>query len=232
MIIAGLQKTSLIDYPGNICATVFLQGCNMRCPFCHNPELVGSNKAKTVMSKVWLVQFLEKRRNVLDGVCITGGEPTLYSKLLDLTKEIKGLGLKVKLDTNGTNPDMLQRLLDLGYIDYVAMDIKGTRDKYRDIVRANIDLESIDRSIELLKGSNIDYEFRTTVVPGLMLLPELVQIGEWLSGARLYVLQQFNPTPSLLDVRFQEVKPYGAEEIEPFVSILGQYVQEVNVRGI
>jgi pyruvate formate lyase activating enzyme len=232
MIIAGLQKTSLIDYPGNICATVFLWGCNMRCPFCHNPELVEWRGVEMSISSTQFLEFLHRRLNVLDGVCVTGGEPTLQVELMDLLRRIKAFGLKVKLDTNGTNPEMLQELLGREYVDYVAMDVKGPRNKYPDIVRTCIDIESIDRSIELLRGSAIDYEFRTTIVPELVLLQDLIDIGKWLSGARLYVLQQYRPTRSLLDPSFQELKPYSKEQIEVSIPILGQYVQEVKMRGM
>lgn len=231
MNIAGLRKTSLIDYPGNICATVFLPGCNMRCPFCHNPGLVEYTK-EVCIGITAFVDFLKRRIKVLDGVCITGGEPTLQGDLLNLVRQIKTLGLKVKLDTNGTNLAMLQELINLGYVDYVAMDIKGARDKYLDIVRASINMEDIDKSVEVLKNSTIDYEFRTTVVPGLVMLEDLIDIAKWLSGARLYVLQQFRPTKPLLDPSFEETKPYTSEQIQAVISLVRPYVQEVMVRGM
>jgi pyruvate formate lyase activating enzyme len=231
MNIAGLQKTSLIDYPGNICATVFLPGCNMRCPFCHNPGLV-EYAGEACIGIAEFLDFLERRVKVLDGVCITGGEPTLQCDLMALVRQIKTLGLKVKLDTNGTNSAMLQELINLGYVDYVAMDIKGARDKYLDIVRTSIDMEDIDKSVEVLKNSSIDYEFRTTVVPGLVMLEDLIDIAKWLSGARLYVLQQFRPTKSLLDPSLQETEPYSSMQIQTGTSLVRPYVQEVMVRGI
>lgn len=233
MYIAGLQKTSLIDYPGNICATVFFRGCNMRCSFCHNPELVEYNEGEErFMTIADFLQFLQKRRTVLDGVCITGGEPTIHSQLVDLIKKIKRLNLKVKLDTNGTNPGMLQELMNLQLVDYIAMDIKGTSDKYPQIVRVPVNMESINRSIRLLKDSSIEYEFRTTVVPELVLLEDLVEIGKWLVEARLYVLQQFRTSEPLLDPYFQSVKPYSAEEIKAYIPVLSQYVERVETRGM
>ena len=200
MIIGGLQKLTLIDYPGHIAATVFTVGCNFRCPFCHNPELVSS--AKYNASNIFEKEFfglLESRKGKLEGVCITGGEPTIQPDIIEFIRKIKALGFKVKLDTNGTRPDILRLLYAEKLLDFVAMDIKNTLEKYNATTNSRVDVERIKLSVDLIRNSGIDYEFRTTAVPGLHKEEDFAKIGKWLEGSKKYVLQAFEDKGKILD---------------------------------
>lgn len=229
--IKGIMKTSLIDYPGNIVATVFLSRCNFRCPFCHNPELVLDEVKDDIPSDEFL-DFLKKRKKWLDGVCITGGEPTLHSGLKDFIIKIKNLDMKVKLDTNGTNPDMVKELIDEGLVDQVAMDIKASFDKYEDVTKVKVDIEKIKESIELLKKGKTDYVFRTTVVPKHFDEKEAQEIGKIIKGAKKYVLQQFRSADKMLENEYHHIEPYLSYDLEKFKKIIEEYVDEVEIRGI
>lgn len=242
MIIGGFQKSSLIDYPEKISAIVFTQGCNFKCPYCHNPELI---KAKCKMQNAksgvgsftktqgieaeHILEFLDSRKGKLDGVVITGGEPTLHKDLPEFIKEIKGLRFYVKLDTNGTNPKMLQKLLDEKLIDYVAMDIKAPIEKYEEIVCAKANTKNILKSIEILKSSNIDYEFRTTVVKSQLSINDFEKIGDMISGAGKYYIQRFLPTKTLDESFMQEIT-CSDREFEKIIEELKKYVKHVRLR--
>lgn len=191
MKIYGLNKTTLLDYPGRVAATVFTGGCNFRCPFCHNGDLVLCSEKPETFSEEEVLLFLEKRRNILHGVCITGGEPTLNHDLREFIMKIRNLGLSVKLDTNGSNPEVLEELLKDSLLDYVAMDIKNSFAKYEETAGVFDNFERIKASVERLKNSSIPYEFRTTVVKDFHSEMDLYEICEWIQGAPLYVLQQF-----------------------------------------
>ena len=215
--IYGMQKTTLVDYPGRVATTLFTGGCNFRCPYCHNGDLiVGLNDIK--------------RRNVLDGVVISGGEPTLNRDLPDFIRQIKLLGYKVKLDTNGTNPAMLRSLVKDRFVDYVAMDIKQCRTKYADIVHADeFDLDAIAESVEILKASKkVDYEFRTTVCQELHEAKDMTAIGMWLSGAKAYYLQPYKESPDVLHPGFHAPDDKTMQE---FVQILSAFLNKVEIRG-
>jgi len=193
MLIGGYQKITLIDYPGKIAATVFTVGCSFRCPFCHNPELVLNSQFTTnrTMEKEFF-KFLQKRKGKIEGVCITGGEPTIQTDIVDFIKKIKKLGFLVKLDTNGTRPDVLKKLLDLKLLDFIAMDIKNQLRKYDQTVgMEKVDKDRIKLSVDLIRNSRIPYEFRTTVVPGLHKEKDFLEIGKWLNGADRYYLQKY-----------------------------------------
>ena len=226
MKIGGLQKLTLVDYPGKIVATVFLIGCNFKCGFCHNPELIDS-RSNSIISEKEFFDFLKQRKGLLDGVCITGGEPTLSSGLLDFVKKIKGLGFLVKLDTNGSNPEILKELINS--LDYIAMDIKTSSEKYDKAVNVKVNLDNINKSIDLIKNSNVDYEFRTTVIPGLVDKNDFVDIGEWLKGVKKFVLQQFR-NKKVLDKKFEKIRPYSDEDFYKFKKILEKYVGNVELR--
>src|SRR6056297_2317969 len=191
MKLGGLQAVTLLDFPEKVACTVFTQGCNFRCHYCHNPELVLPSSFHKVssLSEKDFFSFLESRKNLLQGVCITGGEPTLHTDLYDFIKKIKEQGFAVKLDTNGTNPELLQKLLKEDLLDYVAMDIKQTFPKYKDVVNVDIDTNKIKKSVDLLKDSNIDYEFRTTVMAPLLKADDIYEIADYLEGAKAYNLQ-------------------------------------------
>lgn len=192
MKIAGLLKTTLLDYPEHVAATAFLGGCNMRCPFCHNWELV--ENAEELYTKEQFFTFLNKRKGILDGVCVSGGEPTIHPELPELIKEIKKLGYLVKLDTNGTHPDMLHYLIQEGLIDYAAMDVKSGLSSYASCCGCEASINSILKSIEILKEHRIPYEFRTTVVAELHKKNDILEIGNMLQGASKYFLQSFVPS--------------------------------------
>jgi pyruvate formate lyase activating enzyme len=216
--LGGLQKSTLIDFPGLVAATVFLSGCNFRCPFCYSPELVLPEKIKNhpEVSEKYFFEFLEERKGLLEGVVICGGEPTVQKGLPSFAKKIKDMGYSVKLDTNGSDPAMLERLIREKILDYVAMDIKAPREKYSSVVGCDMDVSKIERSVDLLKTDVVDYEFRTTAVPGILRKEDFISIGKWLSPAKAYFIQNFRPqktldplfekTPPCSDVFLQEIK--------------------------
>ena len=227
MKIGGFQKVSLIDYPGKICAIVFTQGCNFRCPYCHNPELVDQKLFTESISEDEIFSFLEKRKGKLDAVEITGGEPTLHNDLLDFIKKLKDMGFLVKLDTNGSFPDIVKKAISL--IDYIAMDVKSPLEKYHEITRSNVDIKNIKRSIELIISSGIDYELRTTIVKSLLSKDDIIEIGKLIEGAKLYVLQKFVGSKTL-NPDFIEEKTYSDEELEEMKRELEKYVQKCIIR--
>lgn len=224
--IGGFQKTSFLDYPEKISCIVFTIGCNFRCGYCHNPELF---KIEPVLTVPAFFDFLNARKGKLDGVVITGGEPTLQSELLEFVKEIKDLNFLVKLDTNGTNPKILESLFKLNLLDYVAMDIKAPLDKYKQITNVDLDIQKIEDSINLIKSSNIDYEFRTTVLKSQLKYEDFEKIGILLQGVKKYYLQKF-VVSKLLDDSLKNEETYSDYEFEIISGILRNYVDIVQVR--
>ena len=229
MNIHGLQKMTLLDFPGHVACTVFLGGCDLRCPFCHNYELaVGT--APAVMDERELYAFLEKRKSILDGVAITGGEPCLRPDLPELLAGIRALGFQTKVDTNGLHPAMLRRILEEGLADYVAMDIKNSLAKYALTSGVDkVDLEALRESIALLMGSGIDYEFRTTVVAELHTAEDFHWMGAMIRGAGRYFLQSFTDRDT---VPFEGFHAPEKEELERYLAIARQYVPEAQLRGV
>ena len=228
MIIKGLQKLTLLDFPTRLAATVFLGGCNMRCPFCHNASLVVRDGGENI-SEDALFSFLESRRGKLSGVCITGGEPTLYKELPTFINNIRALGYAVKLDTNGTNPDMLEGLISDGLIDYVAMDIKSSRAGYPTASGvADIDISKIEESVQILLSGKVDYEFRTTLVKELHTLSDMEDIGRWIKGAKRYFLQGFKDSGDLISDGFSEV---DTKTVAEFLRVIMAYVPSAQIRG-
>lgn len=255
MRIHGLQKTTLLDYPGHVAATLFTGGCNFRCPFCHNADLVLNPGAQQEIPMEEIRAFLRKRQGILDGVCITGGEPTLQPDLEEFICEVRGLGYLVKLDTNGYRPEVLADLLDKGLLDYVAMDIKASKENYARAVgmdsmstEARFAIENIERSVALLKSSSIDYEFRTTVVKGIHTIGEFEEIGRWLSGCKAYYLQGFQENENVLVTRLDGYEPaaeigetqmsdeyfesFFRTEMEQMAALAKEYVEKVFIRGV
>ena len=229
MKIYGLQKMTLLDYPGHVACTVFLGGCDFRCPFCHNFELA-CGQAPVVMEEEELLAFLSKRRGLLDGVAITGGEPLLSAGLPDFLRSVRDLGFPVKLDTNGYHPQQLRRLLEEELVAYVAMDIKNSPEKYaRTAGRDTVELSRIKESIRILMESAPDYEFRTTVVKELHEADDFRAMGKMIRGAKQYFLQQFMDRDSV---------PYGnfhapsQQEMEQYAQIAADYVMQVQLRGV
>ncbi len=231
MLILGLQKTTLLDYPGHVAATIFTGGCNFRCPFCHNSDLLNPAQVPAAQhfSEAEVLAFLRKRRGILEGVCITGGEPTLQPDLARFLREVRALGFLVKLDTNGSRPQVLRSLLAEGLLDYVAMDIKAGPGNYARVAGAAVDLEAIRASVDLLKESAIPYEFRTTVVRELHDASDFEAIGPWLAGAPAYYLQSYKDSEQVLERRFSS---YNKEELERFRQLLLPYLPNTFLRGV
>lgn len=230
MIIHGFIKTTLLDYPGHLASTLFTGGCNFRCPFCQNAPLLLSPSTEPRLPVNEILSYLKKRRNILDGVCITGGEPTLCSDLKDFILLIKEMGLKVKLDTNGYKPTILQDLCDHGYVDYVAMDIKSTKEGYKEACGiANLDYSNIQRSIDYLRNGTIPYEFRTTVVRQLHTKEDLIDIAHQLKGCRAYYLQAFKYSETNLN---REMSGYSDEELINIYQAVSKILPKTKLRGI
>lgn len=222
MLIGGLQKTSLLDFPDKISAIVFTAGCNFRCGYCHNPELINS-----IAPVKDVFEFLKTRVGKLDGVVITGGEPCIQKDLPEFIKEIKSLGFVVKLDTNGYNPEMLLKVLP--DLDYIAMDIKAPLEKYTLITDWHGNIENIRKSIDIIMKSGIDYEFRTTVVASQLSLEDFEKIGKLICGAERYYLQKFVPS-KVLDTSFYSEKTYSNEKFNEIIKVLKKYIDRVELR--
>jgi len=229
MIFRGLQKTTLIDYPGHVAATLFVDKCNFRCGFCQNPLLV-FEKEENEISEKQALEFLAERKKYIEGLCITGGEPLLHPGLKFFARQVKGLGLKVKLDTNGTSPALLRELVEEKLVDYIAMDIKAAPGKYNKAANVEVDLGAVKESIALLLEGKADYEFRTTVVPTIIQKEDIPEIGEMVGGARLFALQQFVNSIPLVDEKFQEMPPYPKETLLEMAKEMEKYVDKVEVR--
>lgn len=230
MNISGLQKLTLLDFPGVLACTVFTSGCNFRCPFCHNASLVLPGESEHIDEEE-VLSFLEKRRGVLEGVCITGGEPCLQPDLEDFVKKVHSLGFLVKLDTNGSFPEKLYSLLEKGLLDYVAMDIKSSKEKYLSAIGAKNEelLKNVEKSVELLKKSAVPHEFRTTTAKELQTKEDFRLIGEWLKGEKNYYIQQYEASGELVG---EEMTPYEKEELLEFSTIMKDFVENVGVRGV
>lgn len=229
MIIKGLQKTTLLDFPGKVACTVFTAGCNFRCPFCHNASLVISPDLTDTISEDELFAFLKKRRGILDGVCITGGEPLLQRDIEELIKKIRDLSLAVKLDTNGAYPERLRSIIENNLVDYVAMDIKNSKEKYALTAGADVDIGKISESVGLLMSSGIAYEFRTTIVKELHSPEDIRSIGEWIAGAEKYFLQSFTDSGELIADGYSAHTP---QDMAALLEIAKQYVPNAALRGI
>ena len=230
MKICGLQKTTLLDFPGHVAATVFLSGCNFRCPFCHNTDLL-TGSAEELMSVEELLGFLKKRKGILEGVCITGGEPTLYGDELEqLIRDIKNLGYLVKLDTNGYQPDVLRHLCRQQLLDYVAMDIKSGRSHYSEVSGVSgIQMDTVQQSISWLMEGHISYEFRTTVVKGLHTAEDFQDIALWIGGCSRYFLQGFVDSGNVLTDGFSA---FSRKELEVFLDIVKPLIPSAEIRGV
>ena len=230
MEIYGFQKTTLLDYPEHLAATVFVGGCNFRCPFCHNGQLVLDPASQPVIPEEEVFSYLKKRHGILEGVCITGGEPTLQKDLAGFIRRVKELGYLVKLDTNGYRPDVLEALLHAALLDYVAMDIKASPKNYSVAAGLNVlDFGKIQESIRLLGESGIPHEFRTTVVKGIHTKEEFEDIGRVLKGCPAYYLQEFRESDSMIGEGFHSFLP---EDMEEMADIVRNFIDEVKLRGV
>ena len=231
MLLKGLQKLTLLDFPGKMAATVFSGGCNFLCPFCHNASLVLGERVResTTLPEEEFFAFLNKRRGILEGVCVSGGEPTLAPDLLSFLNNIKELGFLVKLDTNGYRPDVLRAAIEGGLVDYVAMDIKNSKSGYsRAVGLSDLDISRIEESTDILMKKNVPFEFRTTLVRELHTAQDIVEIGEWLKGDESYFLQTFKDSGDLISSGFSG---YDEKETKDLLNTLKVYIPNAQIRG-
>ena len=228
MVFAGFQKLTLLDYPGKVACILFTKGCNFRCPFCHNGSLVRADEIQTI-ADTEILTFLKKRQGILEGVCITGGEPLLHSGLKEFIKEVKKLGYSVKLDTNGSFPDKLKALVEEGLVDYVAMDIKNSFAKYPLTCGVETDIDNIKESIDFLMSDSVDYEFRTTLVKELHAFDDMEEIGKSIKGAKRYFLQNFKDSGDVLE---ENMHPFEESDLEKMKNVATKYVADTTIRGI
>ena len=231
MLFGGLQKTTLVDYPGKVAATIFTTGCNFRCPYCHNPELVLPEliKEQPKITEKEILNFLKEHQKLLEGVCITGGEPTIQPDLINFIKKVKDLGFLVKLDTNGSRPGVLNSLIEGNLIDYVAMDIKAPKQKYELFVEDEKIMENIDKSIELLKQDKVDYEFRTTLAPDILEEQDILAIADWIKFAPRYFLQRFQNS-KVLNEKFKDLQPWSEQRIKTVLKKIKPYFPQCDIR--
>ena len=231
MMIKGFQKLSLIEYPEKISAIVFLGNCNFKCHFCYNIDLVKNYKKLPDIPEKEILDFLSTRKGLLDGIAITGGEPTIHKELPEFIKKIKDLGFLVLLETNGTNPKMLKELIDNKLVDYIAMDIKAPLEKYDEITGVKVNKKDIQDSVDIIRKSGIDYEFRTTVIPKHFKEDDVLAIGKWLKGSKRYVLQQFRPEKTLNE-DYKKMELYSPEKLKELAEKMKPFFEFVKVRGI
>jgi pyruvate formate lyase activating enzyme len=225
----GLQRLSLIDYPGKLCATIFTPGCNFRCPYCYNEDIILNYSEMPKISEDKIIEFLHPRLGFLDGVCVTGGEPTIHRELPKFLGRLKSIGSLVKLDTNGSRPKALAYVMEKGLVNYIALDVKVPLSRYEETVRYRMKPEALMETIKLIRRSGVDHEFRTTVVPGLLDGDDLEEIAMTLAGSKRYVLQQFRPGKTLCP-DFKDVKPYSEAEMRQFRDRVAPYFAETGLR--
>lgn len=220
---------TLLDFPGKVACTIFTAGCNFRCPFCHNASLVTHINNDIEYSEEEILSYLSKRKGLLDGVCITGGEPLLQDGIEEFIAKIKSLGFLIKLDTNGSFPEKLEKLINMGLVDYVAMDIKNSREKYPITADCDLDIGKIEQSVSFLMNSGVDYEFRTTVVKDYHNVEDMRDIGEWIKGAKRYFLQNFVDSGDLIKSGLSSVE---LTELYKMQQTADEFVVKTEIRGI
>lgn len=239
MIIGGLEKMTLIDYPGQVAAIVFTKGCNFRCHFCYNPLLVWPDqetderkyeKTCPLISEDEFFLFLESRKGKLDGVVITGGEPTMHKDLPEFIKRIKTLGYKIKLDTNGTNPQVLEKILNQKLVDYLAMDLKAPLSKYQEVVGVGINCQNLEKSVKMIIESGLPHEFRTTIVPGLIEKVDISIMGEFIIGADAWYLQKFKSDVELVNRDLERKSSFSEAEMQDMLNLAKGYVKFCELR--
>lgn len=230
MKIGGLQKTSLLDYPDNISAIVWTVGCDFRCPFCYNKDIVLGNVE--LIPEDEFLSFLKKRFGLLEGLVITGGEPLMQKEIIEFCEKVKKIGYLIKIDTNGMHPEKLKKLIDKKLVDYIAMDVKAPKKNYDKLTNVKTDIKKIEKSIEIIKNSNVDYEFRTTIVPSLLIKDDIVDIAKWIEGAKKFYLQQFKVDTPLISNNLIKVAPYPKEELIKILDDIKTCFETCKVRGI
>jgi len=230
MKIGGIQKTSLLDYPDTISAIIWTIGCNFRCPFCYNKDIV-FGKVETI-SEEEVISFLEKRKGMLEGLVISGGEPLMQNDIVSFVEKVKKIGYQVKIDTNGMYPEKLKELIDKELVDYIAMDVKAPKNKYDNLTGVNIDIKKIEKSIEIIRKSSVNYEFKTTFAPKLLTKKDIVEIAIWLKGSKKFYLQQFNNEVNLISSKLQNSSPYSKDQLIDTLKDIKPYFEYCDVRGI
>jgi len=229
MIIEGLQKTTLLDYPGNVACTIFAHGCNLRCPFCHNASLV-VRKPEHIINNEELAEFFKKRKGILDGICLTGGEPLAQKDSVEFLEFLKSFGYKIKLDTNGFYPQRLREIIEKNLVDYIAMDIKSSPEGYPKAVGVEgIDISPVKESVRLIMNSGVEYEFRTTAVKGIHTLEDFKAIGEWIKGAPQYFVQQYKDSGDLI---CNDYEAFDKEETEKILAAVRKSIPNAQIRGM
>ncbi len=230
MKIGGFQKTSLLDYPDRISAIVWTSGCNFRCPFCYNKSLALGTAE--LFPEEEILSFLSKRKALIEGVVISGGEPLLHDDIIDFVKKIKNLQLLVKIDTNGSFPERLNELLDQQLVDYVAMDVKAPKKKYQQLTDVKIDISTIEATINIIRKKAPGYEFKTTFIPTLLTKEDIIEIAHWLNGADSYFLQQFKMKAPLVSSTLETIMPYPREYLLETLKEIQPYFKRCAVRGV
>jgi pyruvate formate lyase activating enzyme len=230
MKIGGFQKTSLLDYPETISAIIWTVGCNFSCPFCYNKDIV--NGKVELISEDEILSFLEKRKGLVEGLVITGGEPLIQKDIVDFISKVKKFDYLVKIDTNGMYPEKLKELIDKKLVDYIAMDVKAPKKKYDKLTNVKTDIKKIEKSIEIIKNSTVNYEFRTTIVPSLLTKEDIIDIAKLLKGAKKFYLQQFKTDIPLISPNLKKVAPYAKEELIKILEDIKSYFDICEVRGI
>jgi len=231
MRIGGLQKISLLDYPNKLSAIIWTVGCNLRCPYCYNKQLIKGENIDIIKEED-IFKFLKKRKNKLEAVSITGGEPLLNEDIFNFINKIKSLDYLLKIDTNGTFPNRLKKLIDENMVDYISMDIKAPKNKYNLLTGRNIKINNIQKSIDLIKQSSKKYEFKTTIVPSFLDRNDLIDIAKWLKGAKQFYLQQFKKDTSLLSKELEKIEPYKKEYLTEIIIEIKPYFNKCSLRGI
>ena len=230
MRIGGFQKTSLQDYPEEVSSIIWTIGCSFSCPFCYNKDIVNVNISE--ISTEEILSFLEKRKKLIDGLVISGGEPFVQKDLKNFCKKVKKIDYKIKIDTNGTFPDKMKELIDEKLVDYIAMDVKAPKNKYNNLSGVKTDIKKIERSIKILQDSGILYEFKTTFTPGLLEKKDIVDIAKWLKNSKKFYLQQFKNEFPLISSKFQNVNPYSEDILIETLNAIKPYFEYCEVRGI
>jgi len=230
MKIGGFQKTSLLDYPGRFSAIVWTVGCNFKCPFCYNKNLVDGNVE--LFNEDEVLSFLKKRKGMHEALSVSGGEPFLQKEILDFTSKVKKLGYLVKIDTNWTFPDRLKELIEKKLVDYVAMDVKASKKKYNQLTGVKTDIRNIEKSIDIIKKTAPDYEFKTTFVPELLTKEDILKIAQWLEGSKTYFLQQFKVNTPLISSSLEKITPYPKEYIVETFEEIQSYFKKCEMRGV
>lgn len=231
MNIRGIQKTSLIDYPGKICSTIFSGGCNLRCRYCHNPELATANLYQPVVQNEEVLQFVKKRKGIIDGIAISGGEPTLSKNLIPFLKSLREIGVSIKLDTNGLKPEVVYRVLEEGLVDYIALDIKTSPEKYGDLTGKDDAFSYIIQTLRNIQMFNIDYEIRTTCIPFYVEFDDIQKIAREIGFVKRYYLQQFVPSKTL-DKNFSTINPFPSAVLKKYKEYMCNFALVCEIRGV